>query len=77
MNKFNDIWVFMDETDKASNRISIELLSKAQELANEAGMNAVPVYLPAGIFFKRSNRIPFNIAMCHMHTPIISYWRCF
>lgn len=50
MNKFNDIWVFMDESDKASYRISIELLSKAQELANEAGMNAVPVYLPAGKF---------------------------
>ena len=50
MNKFNDIWVFIDETDKVSRRISIELLAKAQEIAKEAGMKAVPVVLPEGSY---------------------------
>ena len=50
MNKFNDIWVYIDETDKVSRRISIELLAKAQEIAKEAGMKAVPVVLPEGSY---------------------------
>ena len=50
MNKFNDIWVFIDETDKVSRRISIELLAKAQEIAKEAGMKAVPFVLPEGSY---------------------------
>lgn len=48
MSKFNDIWVFIDPTDKASLRISYELLAKAQDLAKEADMKAVPVVLPEG-----------------------------
>ena len=42
MSKFNDIWVFIDETNKSSHRMSLELLSKAQEIAQEANMKAVP-----------------------------------
>lgn len=50
MNKFNDIWVFIDSTDSVSLRISHELLAKAQDLANEAGMKAIPVSIPDGSY---------------------------
>lgn len=50
MSKFNDIWVFIDETNKSSHRMSLELLSKAQEIAQEANMKAVPVVLPEGSY---------------------------
>ena len=50
MSKFNDIWVFIYETNKSSHRMSLELLSKAQEIAQEANMKAVPVVLPEGSY---------------------------
>lgn len=48
MNKLNDIWVYMDNTNKQTKRVSIELLAKAQEIAKEAGMKAIPVTIPDG-----------------------------
>ena len=43
MEKFNDIWVFIEMYENSPNRVSLELLSKASELAEEAGVRAIPV----------------------------------
>ena len=45
MRKFNNIWVYIDETNKQTLRVSEELLVQAKELAKEAGMLAIPVRL--------------------------------
>lgn len=43
MEKFNDIWVFIEMSENAPKRVSLELLAKASELAEEAGVQAIPV----------------------------------
>lgn len=50
MKQFNELWIYMDDTNKQTQRASIELLAKAQKLAKEAGMKAVPVTLPKGSY---------------------------
>lgn len=43
MKKFEDIWVFIETVNEKPKRVSLELLSKAKELAVESGMSVVPV----------------------------------
>ena len=49
MSKFNNIWVYIDDTNKQTLRVSKELLVKAQELAKEANMIAIPVKSPKNV----------------------------
>ena len=37
MGKFNDIWVFMEMSENEPKLVSLELLAKARELAEESG----------------------------------------
>lgn len=48
MNKLNNLWVYMDDTNKQTQRASLELLAKAQEIAKEANMDAIPITVPEG-----------------------------
>ncbi|MFR2711049.1 MAG: electron transfer flavoprotein subunit alpha/FixB family protein [Frisingicoccus sp.] len=46
MGKFNDIWVFMEMSENEPKLVSLELLAKARELAEESGSRAIPVICP-------------------------------
>ncbi len=46
MGKFNDIWVFMEMSENEPKLVSLELLAKARELAEESGSHAIPVICP-------------------------------
>ena len=46
MGKFNDIWVFMELSENEPKLVSLELLAKARELADESGSRAIPVICP-------------------------------
>lgn len=46
MGKFNDIWVFIEMSGNEPKSVSLELLSKAADLASEADSHAVPVICP-------------------------------
>lgn len=46
MEKFNDIWVFMEMSENVPKPVSLELLAKARELAEESGSRAIPVICP-------------------------------
>lgn len=46
MGKFNDIRVFMEMSENEPKLVSLELLAKARELAEESGSRAIPVICP-------------------------------
>ena len=46
MGKFNDILVFMEMSENEPKLVSLELLAKARELAEESGSRAIPVICP-------------------------------
>ncbi|MDD3221379.1 MAG: electron transfer flavoprotein subunit alpha/FixB family protein [Clostridia bacterium] len=48
MNNLKNIWVFIETSDNQPKRVSLELLAKAQKLASEIGIKAIPVVYPDG-----------------------------
>lgn len=46
MNSLNNIWVYIETDEKGPKHVSLELLAKAQELAKETKVKAIPVLCP-------------------------------
>nr|WP_291234697.1 electron transfer flavoprotein subunit alpha/FixB family protein [Frisingicoccus sp.] len=55
MNNYNNIWVFIETSNNQPKRASLEVFAKAEELAKECKMTAVPVFSPS------ENASPENI----------------